>query len=407
MRTLLRVDRLHDDKDQALLKTARVHGALLCALVSLLGACAPPVPGTVIDRAALDLGDWDAVRERAHGQTVRWWLYGGDDRVNRYIDEHVTPAAAERGITLRRIPVADTADAVQRVVAEAQADKADGSVDLIWVNGENFALGRRSGLWLDGWAGRLPNARYVDPATVEEDFGVPVDGQESPWSRALFVFAHDTARMPQPPRTLADLLSYARRHPGRLTYPAPPDFTGSAFVRQVVQALGEDHGFAYLRQLQPLLWEQGRVHPGSESELNQLFGNEQVDLAMSYDPSFVETAVRHGLFPDTARPFVLQHGTLHNVSYVTIPRNAANREGAVVVADLLLSPALQAIKADPDVLGVPTVLDVDRLPHAERQRFRRRATSPYLLTDPGQLLDELPVDRVEALEQRWRDEVLG
>ncbi|HWB72829.1 MAG TPA: hypothetical protein VG452_11480, partial [Egibacteraceae bacterium] len=154
-----------------MLKTARVSGALLCALVTLAGACAPPVPGTVIDSAAVDLDDWNAVRERAHGQTVRWWLYGGDDRVNRYIDEHVTPAAAERGITLRRIPVADTAGAVQRVVAESQANKTDGSVDLIWVNGENFALGRRSGLWLDGWAGRLPNARYVDPATVEEDFG--------------------------------------------------------------------------------------------------------------------------------------------------------------------------------------------------------------------------------------------
>lgn len=389
-----------------MLKTARIPGALLCAVVSLAGACAPSVPGPVVDRAAVDLGDWHAVRERARGQAVRWWLYGGDDRVNRYVDEHVAPAAAERGIALRRVPVADTADAVQRVVAEVQADKTDGSVDLIWVNGENFALGKRSGLWLDGWAGRLPNARYVDPTTVEEDFGVPVEGQESPWSRALFVFAHDTARMRQPPRTFAELLAYARRHPGRLTYPAPPDFTGSAFVRQVVQALGEDDGFAYLRQLRPLLWEQGRAHPGSESELNQLFGNGEVDMAMSYDPSFVEAAVRRGIFPETARPFVLEHGTLHNVSYVTIPRTAASREGALVVADLLLSPALQAIKADPGVLGLPTVLDVDRLPYADRERFRRRATSPYLLTDPGQLLDELPVDRVEALEQRWRDEVL-
>ncbi|CAN5444364.1 ABC transporter substrate-binding protein [soil metagenome] len=352
------------------------------------------------------MADWAAVQARAHGQTVRWWLYGGDERVNRYIDEHVAPAAAELGVTLERVPVADTADAVQRVVAETQAGEAEGSVDLIWINGENFALGKEAGLWLDGWAPELPNARYVDPSTVATDFGVDVDGQESPWSRALFVYAHDTTRTPQPPQTLNDLLAYARENPGRLTYPAPPDFTGSAFIRQVVQVLGEDEGFAYLEQLQPLLWREGRTHPGSEAELNQLFGNGEVDLAMSYDPSFVETAVRQGTFPETTRPFALAHGTLNNVSYVTIPANVANRAGALVIADLLLDPGMQAAKADPKVLGVPTVLDLARLPAAAREAAGEPDDSPYLLADPGNLVPELEVDRIEALEHRWREEVL-
>ncbi len=388
---------------------------LVIALVLFAPACsrAGPESGSVAvtQRAGdsdttLQPADWDAVVARARGQTVRWWLYGGDDRVNRYIDEHVTPAAAELGITLQRVPVNDTADAVQRVVAEVQANETAGMVDLLWVNGENFALGKRESLWLDGWADDLPNSRLVDPATVEQDFGVGVEGQESPWSRALFVFAHDRARVPAPPRSFADMLAYARAHPGRVTYPAPPDFTGSAFVRQAVAALGEEEAFAYLQQLQPHLWRQGRVHPGSEAELNRLFGDGEVDLAMSYDPGFVETGVRQGMFPDTTRPFVLDHGTLHNVSYVTIPANAAHREGALVLADLLLSPALQARKADPAVLGVPTVLDLDRLTAAEREWFEADSDSPYLLTDPGVLVDELPVDRVEALERRWRDEVL-
>lgn len=404
---------------------ASIRGALLGLGVCVLAtACAPTSAGSprwsgrdgvstsaaVTARpeaaAAPGVDDWAAVRAAADGQTVRWWLYGGDERVNRYIDEHVVPAAARAGVTLERVPLADTADAVQRVVAEVQAGQAEGSVDLVWINGENFALGKRAGLWLEDWAGRLPNAAYVDPATVDTDFGLAVDGQESPWSRALFVFAYDTARLRQPPQTFGDLLAYARAHPGRITYPAPPDFTGSAFIRQVVQALGEDDGFAYLRELQPLLWRGGTVHPASEAELNRLFGDGQVDLAMSYNPSFVETAVRQGTFAATARPFVLDHGTLHNVSYVTIPATAGSRAGALVVADLLLDPTLQARKADPDILGVPTVLDPDRLPAADRDRLARGGDSPYLLSDAGALLDELPVDRTEALEERWRAEVL-
>lgn len=352
---------------------------------------------------ALPGGSWQTTLDRARGQTVRWWLYGGDERVNRYIDERVAPRAARLGIRLRRVPIDDTASAVQRVASELRAGRdSDGGVDLIWINGENFAQGKADGLWLREWAGRLPNARLLDggdPA-LTRDFGVPVGGQESPWSRAALVFAYDRVRM-RPPRDLDGLLAYARAHPGRITYPAPPDFTGSAFVRFVVQTKGEAAAFAYLRELQPLLWRGGRSHPKSEAELNRLFGDGTVDVAMSYDPGFVQTAVRQGTFADTARPLVLEGRTLQNVSFVTIPVNAARRAGALVIANLLLDPQLQAQKADPNVLGAPSVLPADALPATTS-----RGASAYLLRDFGTPIAELPADRVSVLERRWKREVL-
>lgn len=378
--------------------------ALTALLALLLSACAG---GDDAATTELDLDDFAAIEEAADGQTVRWWLFGGDDRINGYIDDNVVPAAAELGVTLERVELTDTADAVNRVLSEVRAGEDDGSVDMIWINGANFANGREADLWLDAWAPSLPNAAFVDPATVATDFGVPVDGQESPWSRALFVYAHDTAALPQPPTTFEELAAYAAANPGRVTYPAPPDFTGSAFVRQVVQALGEDEAMTFLADLAPDLWRGGEAYPGNEAELNELFGNGEVDVAMSYDPAFVETAVAQGRFPDTARPFVLEAGTLQNVSYVTIPRNAANLEGALVVANLLLDPRLQAIKADPSVLGVPTVLDLARLDDDQRALFVEATGSPFLLDDYGTLLEELPAERVGELDQRWLDEVLG
>jgi len=355
----------------------------------------------------LDLDDWAAIEAAAEGQTVTWWLFGGDDRINSYIDDHVVPAAAELGVTLRRNPVDDTAAAVNAVLNEVRAGQDVGDVDLIWINGENFANGAEADLWREGWATQLPNAELVDQTTVEEDFGVPVMGQESPWSRALFVLAHDGASVPAPPRSFGELLAFARDNPGRFTYPAPPDFTGSAFVRQVVAAMGEDAAFAYLAELQPLLWEEGRTFPADEAELNALFANGEVDLAMSYDPAFVQTAVTQGQFPETTRPFVLQEGTLQNTSYVAMPVTAPSPAGAMVVADLLLDPELQAIKADPAVLGVPSVLDLDRLPQEQQALFDEAVTSPYLLADYGTLIDELPAARVEQIEQRWIDQLRG
>lgn len=352
---------------------------------------------------------WQQVLDEAKGQRVDWWMYGGDDRVNRYVDEYVVPAADKLGVEVRRVPVTDTAEAVQRVIAQRRAGRrGGGAVDLIWINGENFASGKKAGLWLENWARGLPNSRYLDPEdrSVRQDFQVPVDGQEAPWSRAAFVFATDVKRVPDAPDDLDDLLTWARSRPGRFTYPAPPDFTGSAFVRQVVAAKGEDAGFAYLRDLQPLMYRAGKVMPKSEAELNELFSNGEVDVAMSYDASFVLSGVRKGQFPKTVRPFVLAGGTLTNVSFLTIPADAADAAGAKVVANLLLSPALQARKAHPAILGHPTVLDLDRVPPVQRGRFAAATSSPYVLADVGPPLEELAANRVDELERRWKREIL-
>lgn len=381
--------------------------AAAAAATALLAACG----GSTGPRPTADAGSggYAATLQAARGQTVRWWMYGGDDHVNRYVDDVVAPAARRLGVRIKRVPITDTADALQRVVAERRAGRTSGgAVDLVWINGENFADGKRAGLWLRDWATRLPNARrYVDqhdPA-ISRDFQVPVDGQESPWQKAAFVYAYDTARTPAPPDSLDALLRYARSHPGRVTYPAPPDFTGSAFVRQVVQAKGDGGGFAYLRQLKPYLWRHGRTYPKSEAELDTLFGDGEVDFAMSYDAAFVASAVRKGRFPASARPFLLGGSTLQNTSFVAIPANAAHRAGAEVVADLLLGPRLQAAKLDPRSLGNPTVLDRDRL-GAQRGLFRRTASSRYLLADLGRTVAEMPAAAVGPLERRWTREIL-
>ncbi len=390
----------------------RAHNLSAVAAVVLTGVVLASCGGSTGSKSptagAGDATGFSAIAKQAHGQTVRWWLYGGDDKVNAYVDDIVAPAARKLGVQIRRVPVTDTADALQRVVAERRAGKTSGgAVDLIWINGENFATGKQAGLWLRGWARGLPNARYLDqsdPAT-SRDFQVPVDGQESPWQRAAFVYAYDSAKLKAPPRDFDGLLDYARAHPGRVTYPAPPDFTGSAFVRQVVAARGEDAAFAYLKELKPYLYRHGTTYPKSEAELSTLFGDGKVDFAMSYDSSFVSSGVRKGEFPSSARPFLLGGGALQNTSFVTIPADAAHQAGAQVVANLLLSPQLQAAKLAPTSLGNPTVLDRHRL-GARARLFSKAAASRYILRDYGRTVPELPSGRVAPLERRWTQEIL-
>jgi putative spermidine/putrescine transport system substrate-binding protein len=387
----------------------RLLPALLTSLAVGLAACGgdDEAASTPSQPAA---SGFDQIAEKAKGQTVRWWMFGGDDKINAYVDDDVAPKLEALGVKLKRVPITDTAEVVKRVVAERRAGKREGGgVDMIWINGENFASGKQAGLWLEDWATKLPNyQRYVDPQdpSITTDFQVPVDGQEAPWQRAAFTFAYDSAKVDEPPADFDALLAYARENPGRFTYPAPPDFTGSAFVRQVVAAKGEDEAFAFLRELKPLMWRKGESFPKSQAELDGLFADGQVDFAMAYDANFINAGVRKGGFPETARPFLIGEGALQNTSFVTIPANAANKEGAQVLANLLLSPELQARKADPEVLGNPTVLDLDKLGD-ERSKFESALEdNPYVLSDFGTPVEEFAAAKVAPIEQRWKREVL-
>ena len=64
---------------------------------------------------------------------------------------------------------------MKRIQTEAAAGrKTGGSVDLLWVNGENFHTLKEAKLLQTGWAETLPNWRYVDTQLpVQEDFSVP------------------------------------------------------------------------------------------------------------------------------------------------------------------------------------------------------------------------------------------
>ena len=92
-------------------------------------------------------------------------------------------------------------------------------------------------------------------------------------------------------------------------------------------------------------------------------------------------AIVSGALPDSARVTVLERGTIGNTSFVAIPYNAANKEGALVVANHLLEPATQARAQDPKAMGNFTVLDLAKLSPAERKLFDRPADAKGLPTN--------------------------
>jgi ABC-type uncharacterized transport system YnjBCD substrate-binding protein len=348
---------------------------------------------------------WPRILDEAHGQTVRWYVADSDPKLNAYIDRRVAPAARRFGVTIDRVAVSAPRLAVGRVQAAHRAGKTSGGdVDLIWLNGTDFSTGKRQGLWVKRWTPVLPNLRYVKTGSplIAKDYQVPVDGQESPWNRAGFVFAFDTKRTKSSPVSLSQLLAYAKARPGRVTYPAPPDPTGAAFLRQViVHERGLPSALAYLEKLKPYLYKRGRTYPKSEKALNELFAKGRIDFGMSYNADFVYAGVKHGDFPKSARPFVMRPGALQSTSYVTIPANAQHIAGAEVVANLLLDPALQVQKADPKGPGIPTVLKGKRIPPRQLAIYRKLVRSTYVLDKLGAAILEPSAATIKSANQAW------
>ena len=334
--------------------------------------------------------DWQAVERAAKGQTVYWNTWAGEASINSYIGWAAEEVEKRFGVRVEQVKLGDTAEAVSKVIAEKAAGRdSGGSVDLIWINGPNFAAMKDKKLLFGPWAEELPNYRFVNtgnPAAIS-DFTIATEGYETPWDQAQLVFYYDSMRLKQPPRSTAAILDFVRSHPGRFTYPDVQNFLGATFLKQVLIELTADPSvlqkaptdpefertaaplWSYLDTLHQFLWRRGKAFPANSAELRQLFADHEIDIGFSFNPSEASLAIARKELPDTVRAYVLDGGTIGNASFLAIPFNAAHKEGAMVLANFLLAPEAQARKQDPRIWGGLTVLSVERLKEKDRRWF--------------------------------------
>jgi putative spermidine/putrescine transport system substrate-binding protein len=371
---------------------------------------------------------FNKISEQVRDSQVRWYMYGGWAHVNDWVDTYVAGKMKKQyNIDLVRVPM-DAGVFINKLLNEKAAEKKIGNIDLLWINGENFKNAREAGLLFGPFAQKLPNIKkYVDPKSIVYDFGYPVDGYEAPYGRAQFVFEYDTAGVSAPPKTMDGLKEWIIANPGLFTYPQPPDFTGSAFIRQIFYAVTGGHEqylsgwnpdlFArkapllwdWLNKIEPFLWQKGQTYPKDSAFLDTLFSRGEVAFAMSYHPSHAQNKILEGSYPKSVKTFVLEDGSIYNTHFTAIPFNAPNKGAAMVLADFLISVEAQLSKYHPDKWGDFPALDLKRLSPKERKKFQNIDLGPATL-GPGVLnpvaVPEIPSDYLEALELGWKEHVL-
>ena len=137
--------------------------------------------------------------------------------------------------------------------------------------------------------------------------------------------------------SLEALAAWSRANPGRFTYPAPPDFTGSMVVRTFLYDTARDPSalagafdaaafpplaqplWFRLNDLEPALWRAGQTYPTSQDAVEQLYATGEISAYFTYGPGTVSSKVADGVFPATTRTTVPDVGNIANTSYLAIP----------------------------------------------------------------------------------------
>ena len=403
--------------------------ALLLAFTLLFSfnGCGQKQSGT--QELDLSSAEWDEIVEAARGTTVTFYGWGGDENRNNWLNTTVADYVKEHYDIALEVVGMDINDILSKLSGEKQAGSETGSIDMIWINGENFYSAKDNGLLYGPFTEQLPNMEaYIDledPETLN-DFCMPIEGYEAPYAKAQMVFFNDSAVTPEAPASAEELLEFCKKYPGKVTYPALPDFTGSAFVRNIIyelcgweqfQDMEADYdtvkaaiepALDYLRELNPYLWNEGKTFPESSTTVDAMFADGELVMNMSYGPFSVATGIAEGTYTDTTRTFVFDNGTIGNTNYMAIAFNSPNKAGAMVVINAILSAELQLTQYE-QLRELP-VVSADKLSAEEQAAFDAVDLGKGVLSQAELLehrLPEMPADLVPVIEEIWLNEVVG
>ncbi len=372
---------------------------------------------------------FDELKEEAKGTTVTFYGWGGDEMLNDWLDNEFAPVMKEKyDITMERVPM-DIDQILSQLSGEIHAGEEDGSIDMIWINGENFQSAKENKMLYGPFVEELPNYQeYVDAESedVTLDFAYPIEGYEAPYGKAQMVMISDTAVTPELPKTAEELKAFVQKYPGKVTYPALPDFTGSAFVRNIIYEICGYEQFLtmeadkevvreavapameYLKELNPYLWNEGKTFPDSSTTVDQMFADGELVMNMTYGAYDTALKIADGTYTETTQAFQFDNGTIGNTNFMAIAANSSNKAGAMVAINEMLSPEIQADRYD--TLKVIPVLDNSKLSEEQKKVFDAVDLGQGTIPQDELLskrLPEMSAQLVPIIEEIWLEEVVG
>jgi putative spermidine/putrescine transport system substrate-binding protein len=305
----------------------------------------------------------------------------GDSNIQNWWRDIIKPAFEKAhpdltfNVTVTR-GVADGNNTIAERVLAAFQSKTDPQVDFFEEHDPRAPKGSiEAGLWQSFDATTVPNLAKGNPAAKD----LP---QRLPYRGSQVLIAYDSAKVKDSdvPRTFADIMAWAEKNPRRFAY-GRPDKGGSGrnfVVRAVHEANGRDPSLFTMDNFTPELAEKrfapawdllrklhphtygGGDYPAGNSPTLQLLAQGAVDMIAAWSDMALQ-AKKQGVFPESVKLVQLQDLALcGGFAYSAVPVNATNLDGAMKLANFILSTEMQ-ISCVREIGGFPGI-DWSHLP---------------------------------------------
>jgi len=236
-------------------------------------------------------------------------------------------------------------------------------------------------------ADNVPNIANVIDATKRLPDEIPYRGSQ-------VLLAYDSSKLPEDkvPKTYADLIQWIKDNPGQFVYNRPDKGgSGNAMVtRAIFEVTGKDpslfkageadqslidqfpKAWDLLASIHHDIYEDGS-YPAGNTPVLELLANGSVTMITAWSDQAL-AALSQGTLPDTVKLAQLTDLPFTGgYAYAAIPSNATNKDGALKLANYVLSPEIQQHVVQ-DLGGFPAV-SWSELPADLQQKYTDVITS--------------------------------
>lgn len=299
-------------------------------------------------------------------------FFNSDTNVVEFWAASIKPAFEEAnpGVTLNLISGGGGAAMnalAERAFAALQSD-TDPLVDMMEAAGPFHPAGAiEAGLWEDFSTLGLSNMPKVNQGVVQNKWSLPYRGSQ-------VVMMYNEEKIPNPPKTFEELVTWIKANPGEFAYARPDQGdSGACFIERALQeVMGRDESlftndnytpeyaepmFAklwdLLNDIAPYLYKEGEYTAGNTPSI-QLLASGAVSMTIAWSDMAL-VAMKEGVVPESTSVAQLQDlPFIGGYSSVLVPTVAANRDLSLKLSDFLISTEIQG-KVVNDLGGFPAI----------------------------------------------------
>ena len=221
---------------------------------------------------------------------------------------------------------------------------------------DNFSLAaQQAGLTEPVTAAEIPGISKVSPTAM-----AAVKNGAVPYRASSVLLAYDSTKVANPPKTLAELLSWIKANPGKFTYNSPnTGGSGQNFVETVVDSkIPADvltkmqttydpslesnfaPGLAILKDLTPSVYQ--KTYPNGNQAVLDLLGKGEIEMAPVWSDQFL-SAQQSGQLDKKIKVTQISDPSLNgSPTYLAIIKSSPHVKAAQSFIDWVLLPAQQS-----------------------------------------------------------------